>query len=204
MNSDHRFADPGTVLTDLATHFVVQCPQCAGKALIQPVGEDRPAAGHRLTCTACFHAEAPGHWYGAMRASVSVKCRECHTPLRRSAPWDGRWKKLDLHCDHCGDACAYDAQLSKQAFHAGLMTDPVFGLPLWLQKEYRSDLFWAYNYEHLTLLRQYIGAKLRERGIQPRNTIRKNSALLSRLPDFIQRAGNREGLLKLIDNLEKQ
>ncbi len=202
MQEDPRFADPGTVLTDLATHFVVHCPKCAGKALINPTGE---TSGHfRLTCTACFHVEQPGHWYGTMTAFVSVKCRECHASLQRSAPWDGRWKKLAMHCEQCGDDCLYEAQLYKQAMHDGQMTDLVFGLPLWLQKEFRDDLFWAYNYEHLALLRQYIGAKLRERGIEPRNTIRKNSAVLSRLPAFIKKAGNRDGLLKLIAGLEQQ
>jgi hypothetical protein len=156
---------------------------------------------YRLTCTACFHVEQPGHWYGAATAYVSVKCRECHEPLRRSAPWDGKWKKLAMHCEACGDTCEYEAQISFHAQHEGRMTDPVFGLSLWLQKEFRGDLFWAYNYEHLEILRRYIGAKLRERGIEPRNTIRKNSAMLSRLPVFIKKAGNREALLKLTDEL---
>jgi len=49
-----------------------------------------------------------------------------------------------------------------------------------------------------------VTAKLRERGIEPRNTIRKNSAMLSRLPAFIKKAGNRDGLLKLINLLEQQ
>jgi len=85
------------------------------------------------------------------------------------------------------------------------MTDRVFGLPLWLQKEFRDELFWAYNYEHLTVLRDYIAAKLRERGINPySNTIRKNSTLISRLPVFIKKAGNRDDLLKLIAYLTEK
>ncbi len=204
MNSADRFADPGTALTDLATHFVVHCPKCAGKALVNPIKGEGPHVQHRLACAACFHVEQPGHWYGAMTAFVAVKCRECHASLRRSAPWDGQWKKLMIHCEQCGDDCAYEAQLSRHTHHEGRITDPVFGLPLWLQKEFRQDLFWAYNYEHLQLLQQYIGAKLRERGIAPRNTIRKNSAMLSRLPEFIKKAANRAGLLKLIQNLEEQ
>ncbi len=201
MHDPTRFADPGLVLSELATHFVVHCPKCAGRALINPINDKSPRT-FRLTCTACFHVEMPGHWYGAMTAFVSVKCRECHAPLQRSAPWDGRWKQLAMHCDQCGDDCLYDAQLYQQSMYEGHMTDSVFGLPLWLQKDFRGNLLWAFNYEHLTLLRQYIGAKLRERGVSPRTSLRKNSAMLSRLPAFKTKAANREALLKLIAQLE--
>jgi ribosomal protein S27AE len=188
-----RFADPGTHLQELATHFVVHCPRCQGKAL---VGTDE-----RLTCTACFYVEKPGKWYGAMTAYVSVKCRECHAPIRRTETTDGQWQKIDTTCPACGDTCAYEATMSKHPMHNGLVTDRVFGLPLWLQKSFRDELFWAYNYEHLDMLRQYISAKLRERGIGPRSTQSKNSGMISRLPTFIKKAANREALLKLVDQL---
>jgi hypothetical protein len=190
-----RFADPGAGLADLATHFVVHCPRCRGKALIQRDG--------RLTCAACFHVEQPGRWYGAATATVAVKCRECRTTLRRSTDWNGQWKKLAMQCDHCGDTCEYEANISHHSVHRGRMTDPVYGLPLWLQKEFRGELFWAFHYEHLAILRRYVEARLRERGVDPRNTIRKNSAMVSRLPAFIKKAGNREALLALIDELER-
>ena len=80
------------------------------------------------------------------------------------------------------------------------MTDPVFGLTLWLQKPFGDDLFWAYHYEHLTLLEQYVGAKLRERGVDNKGS--KNSLMFSRLPTFITKAGNREEMLKLISELQ--
>jgi len=190
----NRYSDPGVSLLDFATHFVVHCPKCDSKATINPEG--------RLVCTACFHVEQPGHWYGAATAYVSVKCRECHAQLRRSAPWAGAWKKLAMHCENCGDRCEYDASITLHHLHQGRMTDRVYGLPLWLQKEFRDELFWAYNYEHLEALRSYIAAKLRERGFNPyTNTIRKNSTMISRLPVFIKKAGNRSELLKLIARL---
>ncbi len=193
----NRYSDPGSALSSFASHFLVHCPKCDGKAFVNPEG--------RLTCTACFHLEQPGHWYGAATAYVSVKCRECHAQLRRSAPWTGPWKKLAMHCEHCGDTCEYEASITKHYLNKGQMTDQVFGLPLWLQKEFRGELFWAYNYEHLTELRDYISAKLRERGINPySNTIRKNSTMISRLPAYIKKAGNRVELLKLIAYLSEK
>lgn len=194
--SDHdRFADPGVSLGDLATHFVVHCPKCGGKALINPQGDS-----FRLTCTNCFHVEIPGHWYGAMTAYASVKCRECNHPLMRRATVDGKWKKLKMKCDQCGDECEYDAHLSRHPKHNGLMTDPIFGLSLWLQKPVGDELFWSYNYEQLALLEQYVRAKLRERGVENKGS--KNSLMFSRLPTFITKAGNREEILKLIGELQ--
>jgi len=195
MSDQERFADPGTTLHDMATHFVVHCPRCDGKALINP-HED----SWRLTCTSCFHVERPGHWYGSMTAYVSVKCRECRNQLTGSAEVNGQWNKLKLKCANCGDECEYEAHLSRHSKHNGLMTDPVFGLTLWIQKPVGDDLFWAYHYEHLTLLEQYVGAKLRERGIDNKGS--KNSLMFSRLPTFITKARNREEMLALIHQLQ--
>ncbi len=52
-NSTNRFADPGFSLGEIATHFVVHCPKCNGKALIVPQNQY-----HRLTCTQCFHVDS--------------------------------------------------------------------------------------------------------------------------------------------------
>jgi hypothetical protein len=143
--------------------------------------------------------EDEGQWYGHLTAYVSVKCRECHQKITRHAEVDGRFSKLKVTCEHCGDSCMYDATLSRHYLHDGLMCDPVFGLPLWLQKPFGDDVFWAYHFEHLELLEQYVRAKLRERGIHNKGS--KNSLMFSRLPDFIKRARNREGILRLIGEL---
>ena len=195
MKQQDRFTDTGQSLSDMATHFVVHCPKCSGKAVIDP-----SESSWRLRCTSCFHVEEPGHWYGRMTAYVSVKCRECRHPLTKHAEVDGQWKKLKLKCPECGDEAMYDAQFSRHLMHQGLMTDPVFGLPLWLQTTFGQDLFWAYHYEHLDLLEQYVRAKLRERSIIARGS--RNSLMFSRLPSFVRKAGHRAQLLKLIKELQ--
>lgn len=195
MKPEDRFADPGVSLYELATHFIVHCPKCDGKAQVLPFNET-----WKLTCSKCFHVELPGHWYGALTAYVSVKCRECHQPISRSAEVNGEWAKLKVKCGECGDECEYEAKLSRHYMHHGLMCDNIFGLPLWLQREFRSDLLWAFNYEHLSLLEQYVRAKLRERGVDNKGS--KNSLMFSRLPTFITSAKNREEILKLIGELQ--
>jgi len=195
-NHPERFEDPGISYHDMATHFIVHCPKCDGKATVMPNEQT-----WRLTCGSCFHVETEGHWYGQWMAYVSVKCRECHEQLTRRAEVSGEWAKLKMKCENCGDECEYEAHLSRYYRNHGLMCDAHFGLPLWLQKEFRQDLFWAFNYEHLQLLEDYIRARHRERGISPRNKIIKNKTLVSRLPAFISKAGNRDDLLKLIKDL---
>lgn len=195
MKSNDRFADPGLGLSELATHFIVHCPKCEGKAHVLPRDDS-----WKLTCSKCFHVELPGHWYGALTAFVSVKCRECNHLLTRSAEVNGEWSKLKMKCDECGDECEYEAKLSRHYLHHGLMCDSVFGLPLWLQEEFRSELLWAFNYEHLHLLELYVRAKLRERGIENKGS--KNRLMFSRLPTFITSAKNRGEILKVIKELQ--
>jgi hypothetical protein len=195
MEDPNRFADTGDSLSDLATHFVVHCPKCDGRANVLPF-----EGSWRLTCEKCFHTEKPGHWYGTMTAYVSVKCRNCHQRIVRRAVADQRFTTLMVKCEHCGDECAYEATFSKSFIQDGLMVDPVFGLTLWLQASFRGNVFWAYHDEHLGLLEQYVRAKLRERGIHNKGS--KNSLMFSRLPAFIKKAGNRKELLSLIKNLQ--
>ena len=197
MKEEKRFADTGDALVDLATHFIVACHKCDGKATIMKTGD-----AWKLKCLSCFHTEKPGTWYGESVSYASVKCRECNEPLQRTSSSVNAWKKIQMRCLNCGDECEYDAHVSRMHFHDGMMCDPVFGLPLLLQDRFRDDTFWAYNYDHLDLLEQFISAKLRERGITPRNTIKKNSSMMSRLPSFISKAGNRPELLKMIWELK--
>ena len=196
---DSRFADTGEALSDLATHFVVHCPKCDGKASVDPFKDT-----WRLKCSKCYHVEEPGTWHGSATAYASVKCRECNETIRGSTEYSGQWNKIRLKCDHCGDEYEYDAKVTFHHMHNGLMCDSIFGLPLWLQKEFGNDLFWAFNHEHLQLLEDFISAKHRERGIEPRNTIRKNSSMASRLPEFIQKSGNRQDLINVIGKLRKK
>lgn len=191
--SNLTFADKGLALSDFVHHFTVHCPKCAGKADID--------ASNRLRCSQCFHTEDAGHWYGHAEALVQVKCRECRADILERQTWNGTWGKIDTICPKCGDKCQYDTNIIKLDRHNGLVTDPIFGLPLWYQCEVRNELFWAFNVAHLQYIQQYVAAKLRERGITPRNTIRKNSSLLSRLPVFIKTAKHRADLEKAISKL---
>ncbi|BCL21666.1 hypothetical protein ACPCBX_24450 [Streptomyces tuirus] len=81
----------------------------------------------------------------------------------------------------------------------GEATDPYFGLPLWLQAETRHGWLWAYNPEHLELLRQFVRAPLRER--TPWDARVKKMTVVARLPSWIKSAKNRGEVLRAIDRI---
>ena len=77
--------------------------------------------------------------------------------------------------------------------------DPFFGLPLWLQTQCQGHVLWAYNQRHLDVLERYISARLREE----RRTICE-MGMLERLPGWIKAAGNRDVVLRAIEQLRLQ
>lgn len=78
--------------------------------------------------------------------------------------------------------------------------DPYFHLPLWLSINVGENLFWAYNYQHLNFIKDFVVAKLRERNIGNMS----NKSLGSRLPKWITSHKNRDIIVKTIEKLEKK
>ncbi|MFK4066532.1 hypothetical protein [Streptomyces sp. NPDC029674] len=75
-------------------------------------------------------------------------------------------------------------------------TDPYFNLPLWLQTETRHGWVWAYNLQHLDVIRRFVQASLRE-GI-PWHDNGRRMTVLARLPAWMQQAKNRDEVLRAI------
>ncbi|MFJ3206226.1 hypothetical protein [Streptomyces sp. NPDC086989] len=71
--------------------------------------------------------------------------------------------------------------------------DPYFGARLGLQTETRHGWVWAYNLEHLDLIKRFVQASLRE-GI-PWHDHGRKMTVVARLPAWIQRAKNRDEVL---------
>jgi hypothetical protein len=76
--------------------------------------------------------------------------------------------------------------------------DWYFQQPLWLQIECSGETLWAYNEKHLEFIENYVAAKLRER------TPNINRSLLSRLPQWIKSAKNRDEILRAIRKLKEK
>lgn len=83
----------------------------------------------------------------------------------------------------------------------GEAVDPYFGLPLRLQSETRHGWLWAYNLEHLDLIKRFVQAPLRERA--PWNAkARVRMTLIARLPAWIKRAKNRAEVCRAIERIQ--
>ncbi|MFF8848208.1 hypothetical protein ACF08N_37010 [Streptomyces sp. NPDC015127] len=81
----------------------------------------------------------------------------------------------------------------------GQACDPYFQVPLWLQLETRHGWLWAYNLEHLELIRQFVQAPLRERA--PWHDRGRKMTLIARLPAWIKRAKNRAEVLRAVERI---
>jgi len=122
---------------------------------------------------------------------VLVEC-PCCNERAVVRPIDGGPRRR-LTCPQCG--------LSKEADGAtsswGAPVDPWFGAPLWLRADFRGQTVWAYNPAHLARLREFVAATQRER------TPKQGAAMsmLDKLPGWMTSAGNREGLVRVLDRL---
>ena len=136
---------------------------------------------------------------------VLVRCPKCtaiaHVAPAASAPGDEAisiFARRRLICRACG--LSRDAAGGLCLFRgSGEATDPYFGLPLWLQVEKRNGWLWAYNPEHLNLIRQFVQAPLRERA--PWNAQVRRMTLTARLPTWIKSAKNRGEVLRAIERI---
>ncbi|MFI6011136.1 hypothetical protein ACIBAG_20340 [Streptomyces sp. NPDC051243] len=70
---------------------------------------------------------------------------------------------------------------------------------LWLRAETRHGEVWAYNLEHLDLLRRFVAASLRER--PPWYEHGRKMTYVARLPTWIKQAKNRDEVLRAVDRM---
>jgi hypothetical protein len=100
----------------------------------------------------------------------------------------------------CG--CGRTREWDGQGVRIGAPLDPYFGLPLWLQGNFRGRVLWAYNAAHLRLIEAYVGASLREH--RRREGLGwHNRSLVNRLPKWLKSGKNRDGLLRVISRLKE-
>ncbi|CAL9616495.1 hypothetical protein [Streptomyces sp. enrichment culture] len=125
----------------------------------------------------------PGVTADAFHRSVLVRCPRC---ARVAHYAQGRGQRLV--CRSCG--------LSRRSTGP----DDGFARPeLWLRTETRHGTLWAYNLEHLDLLRRFVAATLRER--DPWYEHHRKMTCVGRLPAWIKRARNRDEVLRALDRL---
>src|SRR5687768_9071979 len=82
-----------------------------------------------------------------------------HRAVRRALrrpQWSERQRQtVEIECPGCHRSAELPLQWQPAAF-TGEPVDPVFGLQLWLQAPCCGHVLWAYNREHLEVIRGYV------------------------------------------------
>lgn len=152
----------------------------------------------------------PGYWkhHFAVSNGLLVRCPRCErqaevvTAARDARDTSSSMDVLRrLVCRHCGLSRQRKKDDPIAFFWGGAqdMLDPYFHEPLWLQTNTRHGQLWAYNPEHLDLLRQYVQATLREH--DPWHEPWRKMGLFGRLPAWIKQAKNRDEVLRGLDRM---
>ncbi|WP_327699010.1 hypothetical protein [Streptomyces sp. NBC_00459] len=106
-----------------------------------------------------------------------------------------------LVCGGCGLSRSWSGRsVMFSGSTAAPARDPYFQIPVWLQTETRHGWLWAYNLEHLTYLRRFVAASLRERA--PWYDTGQKMTLVARLPVWVKSAKNRDEVLRAIDRIQ--
>lgn len=138
-----------------------------------------------------------------------VVCPRCARPARvfttdatkhlyRARPWR-------MVCPSCGHH--QDKTIGRHTVYTGRrgsVGDPVFGLPLWLQKSCcGGKLLWAYNLEHLSFVESFVAAISRERSdaVRAGDGYRRMS-MTAKLPSWLKAAKHRAEILKAVQHLK--
>ncbi|WP_262059573.1 hypothetical protein [Streptomyces sp. STR69] len=127
-------------------------------------------------------------------SSMLVRCPRCdriaHFERRPCTPPDAdgrRHPHTRLVCRSCG-LCRINTGPS-----------PCSRPPLWLSTGTRHGELWAYNLQHLDLIRRFVAADLRERA--PWYDHGRKMTLVARLPAWMKSAKNRDEVLRAVDRL---
>ncbi|WP_329332397.1 hypothetical protein OG866_06085 [Streptomyces sp. NBC_00663] len=123
----------------------------------------------------------PGLPYHHFADSVLVRCPRCDRVAhyeRHTGP------EARVVCRSCG---------------LGRTTSCRCRPPLWLRSRTRHGEIWAYNLEHLDLVRRFVAADLRER--DPWYEHGRKMTCVGRLPAWIKSANNRAEVLRAIDRM---
>lgn len=193
-----RYSDEPLRMYDLMREFLVHCPKCDGRAEIE-IPQPFDYKKGKLNCTSCHFSERAIDLI-RFKPSGKSKCLQCLEFLDLSN-FDG-YKTIptfqNVRCNACQTIIKVKENwefyiLKYQEF--GII-DPVFGLLLWYKNLVKGNIFWAYNLRHLTEIKNYVQAILRER-----TTERFKMTMVERLPDFIKLAKNRQEVLRAIDRM---
>lgn len=186
-----------------------KCPSCSGLAVVKGFSEFHfppwpwPREIVQVLCRQCLFRR---NWVGEDLYDQVIGKGRCQCPhcgykwltveIKGNCPSEQR-KKSKVECAACHRSTLVDIEWST-GWQNNNPVDPYFGYPLWLQISCCGKTLWAYNEAHLNVLKIYVGATLREgRGRHP-------WSMMTRLPQWIKSAKNRDAIMKALHRLEQK
>ena len=193
-----KFKDEGKSKYYYMKRVFVHCPKCNKRALIE-----NPKLWYgtpKLKCTNCHFSQ--NYEKNIYTLSLKLHCPNCAFKIsRRIENVKKQKEKILIRCEECGETNAYKPNYEPESWnyygHSGIK-DPYFGLEIWLHSAIKGNEFWAYNYEHLEDIKNYVSAKLRIR------TSYDYQTMVEKLPKWVTSKKNRVEVLKIITRLEKK
>lgn len=142
------------------------------------------------------HLDAYKIYLVQFMAEVLIQCPQCKEKARvlKKDPIKYFFGEVIATCSNCG----FNKRFNTEQCALGHQYDPYFGYELWLQSNFKGNVFWAYNKQHLSFLKEHIGSTDRKRDISDM----RNKSLGSRLPKWMTKKNHRSQLLKLIEKLD--
>lgn len=196
-----RFQDENKWLGSFYNEILVKCPKCESKAAVKEELKEKCECGkcHSMVfeCKNCFYKiKEPVYQYIAFGKEY---CNNCFEKFEyQSQPLKEKPLTYKTKCPHCNFQEEWKTKTyrvkEESKLDNGLVREMWYDLPLWFQKEFDGNIFWAYNLDHIDYLERYIKADLRERN----NKGSYNGTMISRLPQFVKAAKNREKLFKIL------
>ena len=193
-----------TSLWNFTKKIYGKCPKCEKETIVKAdykyIYRIEEA---RVQCLNCAFYE---DWnsekiYGTAVGKAKQPCPNCGAKWLTAEIRNKNAKPLKDHAEVSCEVCGKISRMSlnwHQECLEGKPFDPYFKYPLWLQTECAGEILWAFNEKHLSYLKSYVEADLRE------DDGRKSWSIISRLPKWITSAKNRQNVLKAIAKLEKQ
>jgi hypothetical protein len=198
MSKLKRYSSEPNRLYDFMDEFSVHCPKCKGKAEVSiPTHFEYKNAV--LKCTSCHYSEKATDLI-RHKPTGKAKCRRCLEFLDLDSV-EG-YKSIPTYINVTCNSCHTINQVKENwesyiaKYQESGIIDPAFGLPLWYLDTVKGNTIWAYNLRHLTEIKNYVQATLRER-----TTDRFKMTMVEKLPNFIKLAKNRKEVLKTVERM---
>ena len=194
-----RFQDKNLTLSTFEDNVLVECPKCSKRAIVSRTGQSY-YSGRTIKCPNCMFSQI--NRKESFDVELKCNCSNCASEIRIQIPNVNEPKdKISVKCNSCGETQSYaprNITLESIYEYNGKPTEPYFQLPLWLVESVKGHSLWAYNHEHLSYLKEYVAADLREKNG------RQFWTMVEKLPEWIKSSKNIEAVIRGIEKLEKK